>query len=113
MTGLDETARRRAQARGRARLQALGIDVDALTRDQVRDAYETLRAAYIDTAEAGRHMEPIRVEGDPLYGACAHARHGMLTEALADYFGAHPEDWSPPRVKWPTHHERAAGQRGR
>jgi hypothetical protein len=107
-----ESARRRAKARGRARLKALGIDVDTLTHEQVRDAYETLRAAYVDMAEAGRHMEPVRIDGDPLSGACAHARHGMLAAALADYFNGHPEGWSHPRVKWPTHHERAAGMRG-
>lgn len=108
----DDTARRRAKARGRARLKVLGIDVDTLDHEQIRDAYETLRAAYIDMAEAGRHMEPVRIDGDPLSGACAHARHGMLVSALEAYFGKHPEGWSPARIQWPTHHERAAGQRG-
>lgn len=109
----DDTARRRAKTRGRARLKALGIDVDTLDHEQIRDAYETLRAAYIDMAEAGRHMEPVRIDGDPLSGACMHARWGMITAAVADAYGTHPDGWSPPRIQWPTHHERAAGQRGR
>ena len=108
----DERARRRAKARGRARLKALGIDVDTLTHEQVRQAYETLRAAYIDLAEVGRHMEPVKIDGDPLSGACMHARHGMLVDAIRDAYGGHPEGWSPPRIKWPTHQERAAGVRG-
>jgi hypothetical protein len=108
----DTPARRRAQARGRARLKALGIDVGVMDHDQIRQAYETLRAAYIDMAEAGRHMEPVRIDGDPLSGACMHARWGQLVDAIRDAYGQHPEGWSPPRIKWPTHHERAAGKRG-
>jgi hypothetical protein len=108
-----ETARRRAKARGRARLKVLGIDVDTLTHEQVREAYEALRAAYIDMAEAGQHMEPVRIDGDPLSGACMHARHGFLIDAVRDWAGGrHPDGWSPPRITWPTHQERAAGMRG-
>jgi len=109
----DSPERRKAKARGRARLKALGIDVDTMTHEQIREAYEAYRQAYIDTAEAGQHMQPIRVDGDPLSGACLHARWGMLTEALAHWAGQHPEGWPPPRIQWPTHHERAAGKRGR
>jgi hypothetical protein len=110
----DEIARRKAKARGRARLKALGIDVDTLTHEQIREAYETYRQAYIDMAEAGRHMEPVRIDGDPLSGACFHSRYGQLIDAIRDFHGGqHPEGWSPPRVKWPTHHERAAGMRGK
>ena len=108
----DTPERRRAKARGRARLKALGIDVDLLTHDQIRHAYETLRQAYIDMAEAGRHMEPVRIDGDPLSGACMHARYGQLVDAIRDFHGGHPEGWSAPRITWPTHHERAAGKRG-
>lgn len=108
-----ETARRRAKARGRARLKALGIDVDTLTPEQIRHAYETHRQAYIDTAEAGRHYEPVHADGDPLSGACAHSRYGLLIDAIKDWHGgAHPAGWAPPRIKWPTRHERAAGIRG-
>lgn len=107
-----EAARRRAKARGRARLKALGIDVDVMNHDQIRHAYETLRQAYIDLAEAGQHMEPVHIDGDPLSGACMAARHGMLAQALIDYLGTWPEDWPHHRIKWPTHHERAAGKRG-
>lgn len=109
----DSPERRRAKARGRARLRALGIDVDVLDHDQIRHAYETLRQAYIDMAETGRHMEPVRIDGDPLSGASMHARWGMLTQAISDAFAGHPEGWSHPRITWPTHHERAAGKRGR
>ena len=109
---VDEAARRKAKARGAARLKALGIDIDTLDHEQVRQAYETYRAAYIDMAEAGQHMEPVRIDGDPLGGACMHARWGMITQAIFDAFNGHPEGWSPPRVKWPTHQERAAGMRG-
>lgn len=109
----NETARRRAKARGKARLKALGIDVDTMDHQQIREAYETYRQAYIDMAEAGQHMAPVRVDGDPLSGACLHSRMGMLNDAVAAYFGRHPEGWSHPRIKWPTHHERAAGKRGR
>ncbi len=108
----DTSERRRAKARGRARLKALGIDVDTLNHDQIRHAYETLRAAYIDMAEAGRHMEPVRIDGDPLSGASMHARMGMLRDAIKDMYGQHPQGWSHPRITWPTHHERAAGKRG-
>jgi hypothetical protein len=99
--------------RGKRRLKALGIDVDIMDHDQIRQAYETFRAAYIDMAEAGRHFEPMRVEGDPLSGACLHSRYGMLIESLKDMLGAHPEGWSPPRVTWPTPAERRTGMRGR
>lgn len=110
----DETARRRAKTRGRARLRALGIDVDTLTTEQVHEAFEAYRAAYIDTAEAGRHMEPIRNDRDPLSGACLHSRYGLLADAIRDWAGGtHPEGWSPPRVVWPTHEERRNGARGR
>lgn len=109
----DSPEQRRRKARGRARLKALGIDVGVMDHDQIRRAYETLRAAYIDMAEAGRHMEPVRIDGDPLSGACMHARWGQLVDAIKDFHGGtHPEGWSPPRIKWPTHHERAAGKRG-
>lgn len=108
----NEATRRRAQARGKARLKALGIDVDTMTTEQVRHAYEGYRQAYIDTAEAGQHMEPVRIDGDPLSGACMHSRWGMLVEAIKHAYNGHPEGWSPPRVKWPTHQERAAGMRG-
>lgn len=108
-----EAARHRSQARGRARLRALGIDVETMTAEQVRHAYETLRQAYIDMAEAGQHMEPVRIDGAPLSGASMHSRWGMLTEAVAHFYGQHPAGWSPPRIKWPTHQERAAGVRGR
>lgn len=87
MAGHDEIAQRKAKARGRARLKALGIDVDTLTHEQIREAYEAYRAAYIDAAEAGRHMEPVRIDGDPLSGACAHARYGQLVDALRDWGG--------------------------
>lgn len=110
---IDEAETRRRRNRGRARLKALGIDVDTIDREQVRQAYEAHRQAYIDTAEAGRHLEPVRIDGDPLSGACMHARHGMLSAALADYYGTHPDGWPPPRITWPTHQERAAGRRGR
>lgn len=109
---VDEAEQRRRQARGRARLRALGIDVDQMSHEQIREAYEGYRSAYIDIAEQGRHLEPLHIEGDPLTGATAHARWGMLTAALADALGGHPEAWSPPQIKWPTHHERAAGKRG-
>jgi hypothetical protein len=110
----DDPETRRRRARGRARLKALGIDVDTLDHEQIRDAYETLRAAYIDMAEAGAHMEPIRIDGDPLYGACLHSRYGQLVDAIRDWNeGRHPEGWSPPRITWPTHQERAAGMRGK
>jgi len=114
LPGDDTPERRRAKARGRARLKALGIDVDTLTHEQIREAYEAYRQAYIDTAEAGQHMEPVRIDSDPLSGASMHARWGMLTAALKDYHGGqHPDGWSHPRISWPTHHERAAGRRGR
>lgn len=99
--------------RGKRRLKALGIDVDELGHDGVREAYEAFRAAYIETAEQGQHFDPIRAADDPLSGACAHARWGMLTQALSDHLGAHPADWSPPRVAWPTPEERRRGARGR
>lgn len=99
--------------RGKRRLKALGIDVDTMTLAEVREAYEAYRAAYIDMAEAGRHFEPIRADGDPLSGACFHARHGMLVDAIRDAFNGHPDGWSPPRVTWPTPEERRRGVRGR
>lgn len=108
----DTPETRRRRARGRARLKALGIDVDTMTAEQIRQTYEAIRQAYIDTAEQGRHYEPVHIDGDPLTGACLAARHGMLTQALTDYFGAWPDDFPHHRVKWPTHHERAAGERG-
>jgi hypothetical protein len=101
--------------RGKRRLRALGIDVDELGHDGVREAYEAYRAAYIDTAEAGRHFEPLRTEGDPLSGACFHSKWGMLTDALKAAFGwsETPDGWSPHRVTWPTPEERRRGMRGR
>lgn len=98
--------------RGKRRLKALGIDVDEIGHGGVREAFEAYRAAYIETAEAGRHFEPMRADGDPLSGACLHARYGMAISAISDYFGTHPEGWSPPRVTWPTPEERRRGMRG-
>lgn len=99
--------------RGKRRLKALGIDADIMDHDQIRQAYETFRQAYIDMAEAGRHFEPIRVDGDPLSGACFHSKWGMLCDALRHMYGQHPAGWSPPRVTWPTPAERRTGVRGR
>lgn len=99
--------------RGKRRLKALGIDVDIMDQAQIRQAYETYRQAYIDMAEAGQHFEPMRADGDPLSGACFHARYGQLIDAIHDWAGTHPEGWSPPRVTWPTPAERRMGKRGR
>lgn len=99
--------------RGKRRLKALGIDVDELGHDGVREAFEAYRAAYIETAEAGRHFEPMRADGDPLSGACLSARWGMLCDAVRHMYGQHPDGWSPPRVTWPTPAERRMGKRGR
>jgi hypothetical protein len=99
--------------RGKRRLRALGIDPDIMDHEQVRQAYETFRRAYIDMAEAGRHFEPMHIEGDPLSGACLAARWGMLCDAVNHMYGQHPEGWSPPRVKWPNPEERRRGVRGR
>jgi hypothetical protein len=99
--------------RGKRRLRALGIDLDMMTLEEVREAYEAYRAAYIDMAEQGKHFQPIHGDDDPLSGACLHARWGFLTDALTHYYGTHPEGWSPPRVTWPTPAERRMGVRGR
>lgn len=101
--------------RGKRRLKALGIDVDELGHDGVREAFEAYRAAYIETAEAGRHFEPMRTDGDPLSGACLHSRWGMLVEALKAAFNwtETPDGWSSHRVTWPTPAERKMGVRGR
>lgn len=109
----DTPERRRAKARGKARLKALGIDVDQMSHDEIRRAYEAYRTAYIDTAESGRHMEPVRGDRDPLSGATVHARWGMLVQALEALYGRHPHDWPPARIAWPTHRERQAGARGK
>lgn len=110
----DTPETRRRRARGRARLKALGIDVDTLTREQIRHAYEALRQAYIDTAEDGRHFEPVHAGGDPFNGACAHSRYGLLVDAIRDWSGGTwPDGWPHHRIAWPTRHERAAGLRGR
>ena len=96
-----------AAQRARKRLQALGIDPDTMDREQIRAAYESWRAAYIEVATAGRHMERITRDGDPLSGACLHARYGMLTDSIKDLYGEHPAGWSHPRIAWPGPGERA------
>lgn len=109
---MDEAEQRRRRNRARARLRALGIDVDTMDTEQVRHIWETTRAAYIDQANAGTHLNPIRLENDPMPGACLHARFGAYRDALSDWYGQHPADWSPAQIAWPTHQEHAAGKSG-
>lgn len=111
-TAAAEAARRRAKARGRARLKALGIDVDQMSHQQIRQAWESARAAYINHANAGLHLNPMLLDGDPMPGACLHARVGALRDAIRDWYGQHPADWSPAQIAWPTHQEHAAGKSG-
>ena len=101
-TGTPE--QRKRQARAKARLRALGIDVEQMEAADLRQAWEDARATYIQAAQAGRHMEPIRLDGDPLPGAPLHARYGMLHQALRDFHGAWPDDWSSPHIQWPGPH---------
>lgn len=99
----ENEARQRARNRARARLRALGIDVDQMDHEQIRQAWEYARRAYINGAQAGIHMRALHLEDDPLPGACLHARFGMLKQALADFHDEWPDGWSPPRVEWPHH----------
>lgn len=107
-TAAAEAARRRAKARGRARLKALGIDVDQMSHQQIRQAWESARAAYINTAAAGLHLDPMLLDGDPLPGACLHARFGILRDSLKNWYGEHPDGWSSPRIDWPAPGEQHA-----
>lgn len=111
--GDAEAAQRRNRAR--ARLRALGIDVGQMSHEQIRQVWEHTRQAYINAARAGTHLNPMRLEDDPMPGACLHARIGMLASALAAYFAwtDAPDDWSPLRVTWPTCNERHDGAQGR
>lgn len=79
-----------------------------MDHEQIKAVWESSRAAYVNIAGAGLHMHPVHVEDDPLPGACAHARYGMLAEALKGWFGAHPEGWSTPHIAWPHHGDEPA-----
>lgn len=105
---VTEAQRHQAKTRARQRLAALGVEVDAMDHEQLRAVWESSRAAYINIANAGLHMHPVHTTGDPLPGACAHARYGMLADAIADYFGEHPASWSAPQIDWPHHGDEQA-----
>jgi hypothetical protein len=98
----NEAEARRRKSRARARLHALGIDLETMDHEQIHQAWEDAHAAYLQTAQAGRHYARLHLEDDQLPGACAHARHGMLADAIEDLYGAHPDGWSSPRPEWPS-----------
>lgn len=94
--------------RAKRRLQALGVDPDAMDHDQIRRLWESVRAVYINTATAGIHFNPMNLDGDPFPGACLHARVGMLIDALRTWYGDWPAGWSHHRITWPKPGEPAA-----
>lgn len=105
---IGEAERQRRRSRARARLRALGLDPDTTPHERIRQVWEQTRAAYLNQATVGLHLNPIRLENDPMSGACLHARFGVLRDSLADFYGAHPEGWSSPRIDWPGPGEQPA-----
>ncbi len=89
------------RVRAKRRLQALGVDPDAMDHEQIRRLWESVRAAYINNATAGLHFNPMNLDGDPFPGACLHARVGFLTDALKTWYGQWPQGWSHHRITWP------------
>lgn len=105
---MDEAEQRRRRNRARARLRALGIDVDQMCHEQIRQVWERTRQAYINAASAGLHLNPLRLDDDPLPGACLHSRFGILRDSLKNWYGEHPDGWSSPRIDWPAPGEQHA-----
>lgn len=107
---MDEvTERRWRQARAKARLKALGVDVETMPREQIRRMWESVRASYVNNATAGLHFEPMNLDGDPLPGACLHARVGVFVDALREVMGEWPADWPHHRIDWPRPGQDPAG----
>lgn len=104
----DEVEQRRRRTRAQVRLRTLGADPATMSLEQLHQFYETQRAAYINVAAAGLHTTPIHGENDPLPGASADSRYGILVDALIDYYGAIPSGWSPARPDWPAPGEHPA-----